>query len=60
MRAIMRAILLAILTLITGCSAPMGEAPGTRAPGYRGSELRRPALTVRLELGPERASADRS
>ena len=50
MRAMRRLVLVALLA--AGCAAGLGGPSATRAPGYRGAEVRRPALTVRLAFGP--------
>jgi len=50
MRAMRRLVLVALL--VAGCATGLGGPSAMRAPGYRGAEVRRPALTVRLGFGP--------
>lgn len=50
MRAMRRIVLASVL--LAGCAGPLGAPAGTRAPDYRGTEIRRPAVTVHLAFGP--------
>jgi hypothetical protein len=47
----MRRALLAAL-LAASCTGPLARPSPTRVADYRGSEIRRPAVTVRLAFGP--------
>jgi hypothetical protein len=45
---------------LAGCAPHLAESPSTHASGYRGAELRRPAVTLRVEIGPELPERDRT
>lgn len=56
----MRAAYLALALLIAGCGTSAREVPRAFDPTYRGTELRRPALTVWLETSPDFPARDRA